>query len=80
VLDTFYDKELIDCLQNVIFEYDDLVSGFANQLCETLANTYIEQISVIDFDQEEVESTTKAMNTAEGCVNAINRVIEAIGD
>ncbi len=78
MLDQFFTNDLIETLKELVREYDEYITDLAVHLCEKLAENYINMMSSIDFDEEE-RGESKTLKAANGCLNAINRIIESIG-
>lgn len=77
ILDLYFTDGLIETLKELVREYDEYITPYAINLCEKLGETYIEVMSTIDYESE--DRGEKQIKVANGCVNAINRIIEAIG-
>jgi importin-7 len=74
LLDMFFTEGLIDTLKDLIGEYDEEIIPFAVDLCSKLGDTYVEIMQSIDFTDEE-NNDPKQIQTAQGCVNAINSLL-----
>lgn len=77
ILDQYFTPGLIESLKELVREFDDHITPYAVNLCEKLSENYIEMMLSIDFESE--DRGEKQIQIANGCVNAINRIIEAIG-
>ncbi len=79
VLDQFFTNDLIETLKELIREYDENITELAVHLCDKLAENYVNLMGQIDFKDEDDRGETKVLKAANGCLNAINRIIESIG-
>lgn len=60
-------------------EYDEYITDLAVHLCDKLAENYVNLMGQIDFKDDDDRGEGKILKAANGCLNAINRIIEAIG-
>jgi importin-7 len=78
VLDEFFIEDLIEALNEIVHVFYEEIIPYSIQVCEKLSEAYEEimvQLGQEDFDMNDSKQTT----TANGCVNAIYRIITSIG-
>jgi uncharacterized protein (UPF0248 family) len=78
VLDEFFIEDLIEALNEIVHTFYEEIIPYSIQVCEKLAEAYEEIMSQIPPDDIEMNDA-KATTTANGCINAIYRVVTSIG-
>lgn len=79
VLDEFFIEDLIESLNEIIRVFYEEITPYSIAVCEKLSEAYIDimaQLGESDLDMD----NSKEINSANGCVSAICRVVKSIGE
>ena len=78
VLEEFYIEDLIETLNEIVFRFNEEAIPYSLQVCEKLSEAYKDIMIQLGQDDGDIANAKNA-NTANGCINAIFRLISSIG-